>query len=163
MVLPTIPVSDRDPTRILHDDLWSRGLRGLEFFSSEVITGMVLEAGSRMKFEASRDRARVNAKIRTWAFEAVVASKKAAHAFLKGLETFNTPALLGEDRRDGETLFDLNASVHLRADEWDRIWQPDKAELPRLSSLSRVSGRSTSHLRWCSGPCSRAAGQEKRD
>ena len=50
---------------------------------------------------------------------------------LKGLETANT-ALLGEDRRDGETLFDLDASVPMRADEWDRIWLRDKAELPRL-------------------------------
>ena len=30
--------------------------------------------------------------------------KKAAHADLKGLETANKLALLGEDRRDGNTL-----------------------------------------------------------
>ena len=40
--------------------------------------------------------------------------------------------MLGEDRLDGETLFDLNASVQMRAGEWDRIWLRDKAELPRL-------------------------------
>ena len=50
---PRFPVSDQDPTRILHDDLWSRRLRGVEFVSFEVITGVVLEAGARMKFEAS--------------------------------------------------------------------------------------------------------------
>ena len=36
--LPTIPVSDQDPTRILHDDLWSRRVRGVELVSIEVIT-----------------------------------------------------------------------------------------------------------------------------
>ena len=41
-------------------------------------------------------------------------SKKAAHAYLKGLETLNTPALLGEDCGDGENLFDPDASVQLR-------------------------------------------------
>ena len=35
----TIPVSDQDPTRILHDDLWSRRLRGVELFSIVVVTG----------------------------------------------------------------------------------------------------------------------------
>ena len=110
---PTIPVSDQDPTRIMHDDLWSRRLRGVEFVSVEAIEVMVLEAGSRMKIEASRDRARVNAKVRKWALEAVMGSKKAAHACLKGLETLNTPALLGEDRGDGEKLFDPDASVQL--------------------------------------------------
>ena len=59
---------------------------------------MVLETGSRQKIEASRDRARVNAKVRKWALEVVMGSKKAAHAFLKGLETANTPALLGMSR-----------------------------------------------------------------
>ena len=36
--------------------------------------------------------------------------------------------MLGEDRRHGVTLFDPDASVQLRANEWQR----DKAELPRL-------------------------------
>ena len=117
--LPTIPVSDQVPTRILHDDLWCRTLRGVEFVSVEVITGTVQEAGSRMKSEASRDRARVNAKVRKWSL-ARLGSKKAAHAYLKGSKTVNTPALLGEDRRDGETLFDPNASVQLWADEWEQ-------------------------------------------
>ena len=85
-----------------------------------------------MKFEASRDRARVNAEVRKWALESVMGSKKVAHAYLKVSETINTPAMLGEDRRDGETLFDPNAAVQLRADGWDKIWQRDKAELPRL-------------------------------
>ena len=49
-----------------------------------------------------------------------------------GTRGYNTPATLGEDRRDGVTLFDSIASVKLRADEWDRIWQRDKAEPPRL-------------------------------
>ena len=46
----------------------------------------------------------------------------------------NTPVMLGEDRRDGETLFDPTALVQLklRRDERDRIWPRDKAELPRL-------------------------------
>ena len=35
---PTIPVSDQDPTRILHDDLWFRRLRGVEFVSVEEIS-----------------------------------------------------------------------------------------------------------------------------
>ena len=55
--LLTIPVSDQDPTRILHDDLWSGRLRGVEYVGVEEITDMVLEARSRMKIEASRDRA----------------------------------------------------------------------------------------------------------
>ena len=38
----------------------------------EVITGMVLEAGSRLKIEAARDRGRV----RKWALEAVVPRKR---------------------------------------------------------------------------------------
>ena len=84
-----------------------------------------------MKIEASRNRAPVNAKVRKWALEAVMGPKKAAHAYLKGSETINTPVMLGEG---GETLFDPNASVKLRAVEWDRIWQRDKAELPRLYS-----------------------------
>ena len=29
--LPTVTASDQDPTRLLHDDLWSRRLRGVEF------------------------------------------------------------------------------------------------------------------------------------
>ena len=37
-----------------------------------------------------------------------MASMKAAHACLKDYENANTPALLGEDRRDGETVFDPN-------------------------------------------------------
>ena len=53
---------------------------GVEFVSIEVITGIVLEAGSRMKIEASRDRARVNAKVMKWTLETVMGSKKAAHA-----------------------------------------------------------------------------------
>ena len=53
--LPTILASDQDPTRILH----SRRLRSVDFVSIEVNTGMVHEAGSRLKIEASRDRARV--------------------------------------------------------------------------------------------------------
>ena len=92
-------------------------LRGVEFVSSKVITGMVLEVGSRMKFEASRDRARVYAQVRKWVLEAAMGSKKAAHAYLKGSETVNTPAMLGEDRRNGESLFDPNASVQMRPDE----------------------------------------------
>ena len=99
--LPTIHVSDQDPTRILHDDLLSRRFLGVEFVSIEVITGTVLEAGSRMKFEASRDRARVNAKVSKWALEAVMGSKKVAHAHLKGSETIITPAMLGEATRQG--------------------------------------------------------------
>ena len=102
------------------------GFRGLNFVSVEVTTSVVLEAGSRMKIEAPRDRARV----KKWALEVAMGSKKAAHAYLKGLETANKPALLREDRRDGETLFDPDASVQMRADEWDRIWLRDKAELP---------------------------------
>ena len=61
-----------------------------------------------------------------------MSSKKAAHAYLKGSEAVHTLAMLGEDRRDGETLFDHNAPVQLRADEWNRTWQRDKAELLRL-------------------------------
>ena len=75
---------------------------------------------------------RVNAKGRKWALEAVMGSKEAAHAYLKGSEAVNASAMLGEGRRDGETLFDLKASVQLRADEWDRTWYRDEAELPRL-------------------------------
>ena len=62
----------------------------------------------------------------------MMVSKKAAHACLKGSEAVNTPAMLEEGRRDGETLFDPQASVQMQADEWDRIWQCDEAELPRL-------------------------------
>ena len=91
--LPTVPASDQDPTRILHDDLWSRKLRVVEFVRTDVITGMVLEAGSRMKIEASRGPARVNARVRKWALEAVMGSKKAARAYLKGS---------GSIRREGE-------------------------------------------------------------
>ena len=69
-------------------------LRGFEFVSIDVVMGMVQEAGSRMKIEASRDRARVNAKVRKWALEAVTCSNKAAHACLKGSETVNTPGKL---------------------------------------------------------------------
>ena len=65
--LPSIPATDQDPTRILHDDFWSRRLLVVEFVSIEVITGMVLEAGSRLKIEASHSRARVNARVRKWA------------------------------------------------------------------------------------------------
>ena len=54
---------------------------------------MVLDAGSRLNVEASRDRTRVNAEVRKWALEAVMGSKKAAHAFLVGWETVNTPAM----------------------------------------------------------------------
>ena len=122
--LLTIPAADQDPTRILHDDLWSRRLRGIEFVSVEVITGMVLEAWSRMKFEASRDRARRSGNGHSRLPMGIQESG--------GSETINTPAMLGEDRRDGETLFDPDASVQLRADEWDEIWQRDKAEQPRL-------------------------------
>ena len=69
--------------------------------------------------------------------------RKRRTAYLKGLETLNTPALLGEDCRDGENLFDPDASVQLRADEWDRIWQRDRAELPRLNrALPSLSCRS---------------------
>ena len=32
--LPTIPISDQDPARILHEDLWSRRLRGSALKSS---------------------------------------------------------------------------------------------------------------------------------
>ena len=67
-------------------------------------------------------------------------SKKAALPYLKGLETLNTPALLGGDRRDGETLFDPDASVQLRPDEWDRLWQHDKAELPQLYRALHACG-----------------------
>ena len=74
-----------------------------------------------VKFEAARDRALVYAKVRMLAFEAVMGSKKAAHAHLKGPETVNAPAMLGEDRRSGESLFDPNASVHFHVDEWDKI------------------------------------------
>ena len=81
--------------------------------------------------EASRDRARVSARVRRWALEAVMGSKKAAHASLN-LENANTTALLGENHRDGETLLDPNASVHMRADEWNKIWQRDTVELPHL-------------------------------
>ena len=79
-----------------------------------------------MKFDASRDRARVNA------LEAVTGFKKAVHPCLKGFEIVKTLAVLEEDRRNGESLFDPNASLQLRADEWNRIWQRDKAEQPRL-------------------------------
>ena len=34
---------------------------------TEVITGMVLKAGSRLRIEASPDRARINAKVQNWA------------------------------------------------------------------------------------------------
>ena len=141
--LPTIPVSEQDPTRILHDDLWSRRLRGVEFVSIEVITGMVLEAGSRMKFEASRDRARVNAEVRKWALEAVMGSKKAAHAHLKLSETINTPAMLGEDRRDGETLFDTQCTgVQLRVGEWENFGNATRPScLDCIKPFTRV-GRS---------------------
>ena len=37
---------------------------------------MVLEAGLRMKFEASRDRARATAQVRKWALEAVRVPRK---------------------------------------------------------------------------------------
>ena len=96
--LPTVPASDQDPTRLLHDDLGSRRPLGVALVSVKVITGMVLSAGSRMKTEASRDRARVDATVRKWALEAVMDSKKAAHAYLKGSETSNTPAGRGSPR-----------------------------------------------------------------
>ena len=64
-----------------------------------------------------------------------MAPKKAAHACLKWSESSNTPSTLGEDRRDGETLFDPTASVQLWADEWDRgFGKRDRAEQPRLCS-----------------------------
>ena len=107
-------LNHRVSTRILHDDFWSRRLRAVEL----VIIGKVLEGGSRQKFAESRDRARANARVRKWALEAVMGFKRAAHAHLKGLENFSTPAVLGEDRRDGRTLVDPNASVRMRADEW---------------------------------------------
>ena len=44
--MPSVPASDQKPTRILHIDLWSRKLRVVEFVSIELITGIVLEAGS---------------------------------------------------------------------------------------------------------------------
>ena len=88
--------------------------------------GMVLEARSRMKVESSRGRARVKTKVRKCAHEAVMGSKKALHAYLKGLETFSTSALLGEDRRRGESLFGPSASLQLRAGEWDSILKHDK-------------------------------------
>ena len=125
--LPAIPASDHHPTRIVHDDLWSRRLRGVELVSTEVITGMVLEAGSRMKFEASQDRARVNVKVRKWALGAVMGAKKAAHAYLKVSETINTPAMLGEDRRDGETPFVpqcIGASVQLIGPKFGNAARP---------------------------------------
>ena len=59
-----------------------------------------------MKIESSRDRVRATATatVGKCAFEAATGSKKAAHAHPKGLETVTTPALLGKDRRDRETL-----------------------------------------------------------
>ena len=93
-----------------------------------------------MKVEASRDRARVTAKFRKWALEAVMGSKKAALAHLKGLETLNTPALLGEDRRDGEKLFDFDASVQLRADENYRdCTKPSTPVAPKPQRLSMLA------------------------
>ena len=65
-----------DPTWIMHDDLWSRRLCGVEFVSFEVITGMVLEVESRMKIEACRDRARVNAEVRKWASRLLCAPRR---------------------------------------------------------------------------------------
>ena len=76
------PASDQDQTRILDDDLCSRTLRVVEFHSIEVI-----EAGSRLKVEASRDRAREGV--------AVMGSKKAAHAYLKAWK-LTTCQLCGE-------------------------------------------------------------------
>ena len=58
--------------------------------------------------------------------------------------------MLGKDRRDGQTLLDPNASVKLRADEWNRIWQCDKAELPRLHralQTCRVEAAKAAHAR----------------
>ena len=112
--LPNL-AADQDPTRFLHA---ISGLAGS--------AGMVLEAWSRMKVETSRGRARVKTEVRKCAHEAVMGSKKALHAYLKGLETFNTSALLGEDRRRGESLFDPNASLQLRASEWDSLLKHDK-------------------------------------
>ena len=44
--MPSVSASDQNPTRILHNDLWSRKLRVVEFVSIELTTGIVLEAGS---------------------------------------------------------------------------------------------------------------------
>ena len=43
--MPSVSASDQNLTRILHNDLWSRKLRVVEFVSIELITGIVLEAG----------------------------------------------------------------------------------------------------------------------
>ena len=47
-------------------------------------------------------------------------SKKAAHAYLKGVGNHQHACHVGR-----ETLFGPDASVKLRADGWDRIWQRD--------------------------------------
>ena len=85
---------------------------------------MVLEAESRLKVEAARARACVNAGVREVSLRGGDGIQKAAHAHLKGLENADTPALLGEDRRDGEALFDPNEPVQTRVG--------DKIELPLL-------------------------------
>ena len=53
----------------------TNGLAGfLPSSLSAVRPGMVLEAGSRLKIEAARDRARVNARVRKWSLKAVMVS-----------------------------------------------------------------------------------------
>ena len=62
-------------------------LRFVDQVSDGVVTGIVVEVGSRLKIEASRDRARVSSML--------LCAKKAAHAYLKGLEAADTTVLMG--------------------------------------------------------------------
>ena len=67
------------------------------------ISGLLLE--QRREFLVAADlNGNATATVGKWVLEAATGSKKAAHAHPKGLETLTTPALLGKDRRDGETL-----------------------------------------------------------
>ena len=104
------------------------GSSALEFVSIEVITGMVLEAGSRLEIEASRDRARVNAKVTKWPLEAVMGSKNAEGV---GHQEHAPPCWRGSPRGRDAVRHQMRG-LKLRPDEQDRIWQRDKDKLPRL-------------------------------
>ena len=132
---PPSPLLTRTPPGFCTTISGIAGSEALNFVTFEVITGMMLEAGSRKKIEASRVRARVNAKVRKSALEGVMGSKKAAHAYLKGSETTNTPALLGKDRRDCETLFDAQCIGAIA--EWDS----DKQACPRAEAAKAEHAR----------------------
>ena len=43
----------------------------MELVRADILTGMVVGAGSRLKFEAARNRAQVNAQVRKWTVGAI--------------------------------------------------------------------------------------------